>query len=89
VLQPGIHITHITPPETGWIAALYCKECRKTVFVDLPFGKKPEDGDLWVIQMCADALLTVDHTGKTVLDHNWFVKTANVPMRLFAGLILQ
>lgn len=72
MLQPGIHITHIVAPESGWIAAFYCKECRKTVITDLPFGKKPEDGDMWLIQMCADSKITVEN-GR-VVDHNCFVK---------------
>ena len=51
-LYRGIHITSITPPESGWLMSFYCPLCRETWFRLSPWAIKPEDGDYWRIQMC-------------------------------------
>jgi hypothetical protein len=50
----GIFLTGITAPETGWSVAYHCRHCRKTVFMLSAYAVKPEYGDYWLMEMCAD-----------------------------------
>ena len=56
LFSSGIHITSITPPEQGWLIAMYCPICKVTTFVLSPYAIKPEKGDYWrMTKMCADS----------------------------------
>lgn len=52
--QPGINITHMVQPESGGVIAYHCSKCKTTVILRDQYGKKPEDGDLFLAEMCAD-----------------------------------
>ena len=50
-----IIITKIVPPATGWPIAMHCRYCRKTVIVHNIWAAKPERGDYFQMEMCADS----------------------------------
>ena len=52
IFNRGIHVTSITPPESGWPVAFYCPLCKVTTFVLSPWAVKPSDGDFWRMEMC-------------------------------------
>jgi hypothetical protein len=52
--KPGINITHMTQPESGGVLAGHCSKCKTTVILQSPYSKKPEDGDLFLMEMCFD-----------------------------------
>jgi len=43
--KPGIYITSIVPPDIGWPIAVYCSQCRTTIFMYDRLSVKPSDGD--------------------------------------------
>ena len=49
-----IIVTKMAVPEVGWLMALHCRRCRRTVFGVNPYAAKPENGDYWVIEGCVD-----------------------------------
>lgn len=53
-MQRGIHVTALTPPESGWPVAFHCPLCRETTFLLSPWACKPSDGDYWRVEMCAN-----------------------------------
>ena len=44
------------PVDSGWLIAMRCDECKRTVFLLSEFGIKPKDGDFFLVNMCADVL---------------------------------
>jgi hypothetical protein len=50
----SIHITSIVPPETGWPMAYHCRYCKQTVILHNPWALKPQDGDMFIVESCAD-----------------------------------
>jgi hypothetical protein len=60
--HPGIHVTSLTPPEVGWPVAMYCRLCKKTVFMLSLWAVKPLDGDYFKINdMCVDEVSGFKH----------------------------
>ena len=51
-IETGIHVTSVTPPESGWLMSFYCSLCKETWFLLSPWALKPKEGDYWRIQMC-------------------------------------
>jgi hypothetical protein len=52
-----ICITKIEQPEVGALFLIHCPICKCTEVVINPWGKKPENGDYWLISpMCADPM---------------------------------
>lgn len=51
-----ITITKVVQPDRGAIMMFYCSQCKSTVILVNEHAIKPERGDLWRIQMCADIL---------------------------------
>ena len=51
--NPGIHVTRMKDPDSGWPMAFYCPLCKATTFALSPYAIKPTEGDyLKVNGMC-------------------------------------
>jgi hypothetical protein len=74
---PGIEITKIIPPESGWPIVARCYVCGKTVIVLSPWGMKPENGDYFQFNgMCLDedAMLNLKHNLRPQYIEPWRVQ---------------
>jgi len=52
-----IIITSIKQPEQGAVMIMHCEVCRVSVITISIHAKKPDDGDLWVVQLCPHGLI--------------------------------
>lgn len=46
----GIFITHLVPPESGWMLAMYCPICKETTFRLDKYACKPSEGDYFLMK---------------------------------------
>lgn len=78
ILNRGIHVTSIVPPEQGWPMAFHCPICKETTFLLSPWAVKPKDGDYFKMN---DTCASDDHGHQ----HNMRMAMKPPPVRLLSG----
>ena len=83
--HPGIHVTAIVPPESGWPIAMYCPICKETTFILSPWSLKPTvdgkefEGYHKMNGMCASEVHGNEHNMQLA------IKGCDVPIELKPG----
>ena len=78
---PGIEITKIVPPESGWPIVAHCYVCGRTDIVLSPWAMKPADGDYWQFNgMCLneDSMINFRHNMYPEKHYPWRVQNVEV-----------